>query len=244
MNSMNTMPSTQTLNRTPERALRLVMALGKRPAIRQAMDAAGFSAAEAAEGMRLVMAVAEVVEGPAVASVVDRDAANAQRRLASEGVAFLKRTEAALARRSPVIAAELFAGLDATLAPGVPVHLVVDRLTALSADARPEAGDGLALPQWAGLGAAQRLALTDLVRLVTGQGAAPALNADAEGAKAARQANLLALYRWYQEWAETARAVAPRRQDLIALGLAHPRAHASRAEVPAAPTTAPNAEAV
>lgn len=229
-----TIPANPTLNRIPEKAIRLIVAVGKLPRVRAAMEAIGFTAVEVDEGLRLIRLVARPEgEGVAPPTGTDTKAREAARRLGAEGPSFLRRVVATLERHHAALALEVLACVDASVSPVVAVFDTLARIEALSTDPRPEAAAALALLESRGLGAATRQELSACVDIVTGR--TPADAVPAGDPRIARQENLVALYRWYQEWSTMAREVVTQRHDLIVLGLAKPRRRAEVAESSSAP---------
>ncbi|MCK6576040.1 hypothetical protein L6V77_33715 [Myxococcota bacterium] len=233
-------PAQPSLNRTPEKALRLLMAVAKTPGIRQAMESAGFGAAEVDEGWRLLRAASEPSDGNVPAGPrSDAEVAAANRTILVEGVAYLRRVDAALDRNQPAIAAEVMAGAHAGLNPVLAVDLVIQRLEALTADARPEAAATLAMLESRKLGVEQRRILSEAIATATGRRAAPLPAGDGAASREARHERLIALFRWYTDWSTTARHVVANRHDLIVLGLAKPRRRAESAPAAVEASTAP-----
>lgn len=229
------MPTSPTLNRVPEKAVRLILALAKLPRARQAMEAAGFDQAEIDEGWRLVRSLQDATsDRPTAELLSDARAKAAHRRLASEGMAFVRRVEATLQRRHPAMAETMAAAFEPGQQPVLAVDTLLQSLNALVLDARPESAAVLALLEDRKLGQAVRRELAELVDIAIGRDAAPVPADDGEARRSARLDNLVALYRWYQEWTTTARSVVPHRHDLIVMGLAKPR-KAAEAAAPAAP---------
>jgi hypothetical protein len=117
MPPMTAAPNAVTLKRTPERALRFLMVLAQRPALRRALAEVGFSDAEAAEGMRLIARL--VLPDPAGVDLpaTDPGVAAAEAQVLSDARMLLKRGRAALDRAVPEMAAELFDDLPRSMSP-------------------------------------------------------------------------------------------------------------------------------
>jgi hypothetical protein len=232
-------PSVSTLQRTAPRALSLLTGIGKVPYLADAMRAQGFGEAEAAEGYALIQRATQPLPDatPSMPSAVSA----ALRTLSGEGLSFVRRVQALFARRSPALAREVFATVDVSGAPVLVVGAVLDRLDALRADARAEVVATMMLLEQRALGAEKRAELATLVRVATGQETLPVEGGPDGDARAAREAAQLALYRWYADWSETARAVARHRSDLIILGLARRRSSASEPPVEVADAPEPTA---
>jgi hypothetical protein len=214
-----------------------------KPSIRRKLEEVGLDDAECASAWRLLAELALAGDEPAP---VDRDEAvvGARARLAVLGPSFARRVEAAALRVDPGLAQTLFARWSGSAPLAVSVPILLDAVAALANDPRPAAATLIAVLRKRRLGEDAQAELRLLVDQARGVGA----GAPAAAAPRSREAILLALYRWWREWAETARATLPRRADQIRLGIARPRRPVQpEGEAPApaeAPTPAgPSAEA-
>lgn len=220
---MKKQPSTRVLTATVQRAFQFLHAEGTDAGIRAALLAAGFTPAERAVGWDLLHRLSN---GPA-APVGDGPAAEAEvrgavRTLDNDGVAFLRRAEAALRRLHPEGAEAVFGGLDALPSVSLRVAAALDRL------GRADAGM-LSTLDARGLDAGVRGRLSALLRTVEGGVAlAPAQAPVIDAAQVTREADLAALRAWYADWSTTARACIALRGQLIRLGLAKRRSARDR----------------
>lgn len=233
----NFVPSSSTLSRAPSRALSLLTGIGKLPHVRKALQAVGFGPEEAAEGYALIKRGTQ----PITAGIVTprRTAQAALASLADLGLAWVRGVYAVLGRRAPRLAAEVFGGVDESLAPVVVVGTLLDRLSALAMANRPEAVAALGLLEQRRLGAVQQAELTLLIEEATAQRFEDADPAPDE--RAARDEALTALHFWWADWAEAARRAAHNRADLIVLGLVKRRTSRTaevELETPSTPETA------
>jgi hypothetical protein len=208
-------PSVSTLNRAPTRALALLTGIGKLAHVRKALQTAGFGPDEAAEGYALIKRGTQPIN--TVRAVPRRTAQAALAGLADQGMAWVRGVHAVLARRTPVLAAEVFRGIDDSLAPVVVVGTLLDRLAALAGDARPEVATARAVLDQRTLGAAKQAELTILVEEATAQRFEDVEAGPNE--RAQRDEALAALHFWWADWSEVARRAAHNRSDLIVLGL-------------------------
>jgi len=227
MYDVSTVPA---LNRIPDKALRFIVALGRLPQARQALEAAGMTPAHVREGLSLLQAASGAGDDDDAAARESRRS-EASRRLSVEGPLFVSRTERVLRRQLPDIANEVFAGLDAGSPALRTVGAVLDRLEALAADPRPLAAVALLLLETRGLGTALRRALASQVRCAEGDPAALA-DDDREPQRAARTEAAVALYRWYQTWSMAARIAVPDAAALAALGVVAPARTETRPQTP------------
>ena len=219
-------PSVSTLNRAPTRALALLTGIGKLAHVRKALQTAGFGPDEAAEGYALIKRGTQPITGGR--AVGGRTAQAALAALADQGMAWVRGVHAVLNRRSPALAAEVFRGIDEGQAPVVVVGTLLDRLSVLALDARPEVAAARATLDKRKLGAVQQAELLVLVEEATAQRFDDVEPGPDE--KAARNEALAALHLWWADWSEVARRAARNRADLIALGLVKRRS--SRAAEP------------
>lgn len=221
---MTAAPNAVTLKRTPERALRFLMVLAQRPALRRALAEVGFSDAEAAEGMRLIARL--VLPDPAGVDLpaTDPGIAAAEAQVLSDARMLLKRGRAALDRAVPEMAAELFDDLPTGAPSKMTVIQLEHRLRALHSDPRPAAVQAVAVLEARGLGRAHLASMTASLGVLISPGSPPpAVAAQVAAPVEPLNDRLRALYLWYREWALAAHATFTKRQDLIALGLARPQ---------------------
>jgi hypothetical protein len=253
----NSLPSQDTLDRAPARALTFLLAVGRSPSIRGALQSRGYSDEEHAAGWAKLLAVdpsmARSAAGPTGGDPAVRDAFARVDRWDNENLPI---ADVALAARVPEAHAVLFAdGLSpADGAESVRVVTVfldrVDAIEALSAE-RPAGRKG-AKPADAApplpLTPAQARAAVEILHargitaesrktvrgwLATLQKGAEALPA-AEPPDAAepRREAVVALYLWLNEWSTIARRVITRRDHLLSLRLAARKPRARKADAP------------
>jgi len=79
----------------------------------------------------------------------------------------------------------------------------------------------------------ERIRLRDLVNVAMSAPEMTSTPSDTAAAGDARNKDLVALYQWYNEWSETARALIKRRDYLILMGLAKRRKAQKPAPTPA-----------
>lgn len=206
-----TLPSRQVLTELPARVVVFLRASGAHAGIRGALARAGFSADDHREGWTLLEAVC-AYGTYGIDPAEDEPAQTANVRITAWVQTHFPRLRTALARVHPE-ALPLFAGIESPAAEESVLALAtwLSRLDVLE----PTSSACTTLAR-RGLTEAVRAELHALVH--TAQGAprvesAPVL-------RAPREQELLALHRWYTDWAGTARAVITRRDYLIALGLA------------------------
>jgi hypothetical protein len=193
----------------------LLRAIAMRREIAAAMKEGGYTEEDHREGFRLLLAACDLVTeltgapdaGPARAAIGQID------RWVVKNFA---RLEAAVERLHPDDA-DLFAGIDGEMQ--VVGEGVVRMATLLARIEERERGGGPAAAvvktlARRGLNAAERARLAALVRN------AQHAEADAVEPPPSREAELLAVYRWYTDWSTTARAVVTRGDYLISMGLA------------------------
>jgi hypothetical protein len=227
----------QQLEAAPERALLLLRAVATHQQVRFAMASAGYGDAEQAEGWQLLLAAAGYA-APRPAQDADAVARQAITELDDWDEAGYRRIHAALERLHPAQDAFVFAGLEPNRGPTavLGVAILLDRLDQLETGSDADRA-AIATLEKRGISAAVRQHLRGLVALA--QSAKPAGPAAAfEGAPSMQQQALQALYAWYRDWSETARAVIRRRDHLILMGLAKRRTKKADDADPQAPVVA------
>ncbi len=258
-----TMPSRQTLDRVPARALTFLLGVGRSAVIRGVLESKGYTNAEHERGWSLLRAVdpsvAPVEPGEGALPQSDPAVREALANLDAWDNENLPIADVALRRREPAARAFLFAG---GLAPSDGIASVravasfVERLDALDdvADPKPAAKskaparDDAAKPAVTKAQAKRALeilasrGIDEAARgsvqawLATVQkGAAPAKPAPAVVAPVDVDAALRELYDWVDEWTLVARKVIKRRDHLVALGMATRKARAPKPAAPAKP---------
>jgi hypothetical protein len=218
-------PGARTLADASKRAFTFLRTLGTNTAIRALMNEHGYTQDDHLEGWRLLFAAS----GSGSDSLVKAPAAIAIRELDAWDEAGFHKAHAALGRRFPDQAAFVFEDLAPTQGPTavIGVKKFLDRLDAL------EKGDGrdatrtvdleaIAALAKRGFDQAERARLRALVETAQTDPAA----AKAPLPTPSREEDQLALYAWYQEWVEVARAVVTLRSDRILLGIARRKTRA------------------
>ncbi|MBN1612087.1 MAG: hypothetical protein JW940_35980 [Polyangiaceae bacterium] len=217
--AMSPVPCDRTLADTPARVLVLLSAIATRAPIRDLMSQGGFSAEDHAEGWTLLTRACEYRATAAPASEHFR-ARSAMAEVHGWVTTHFARFRAALERLHPEAVA-LFPITDTRYAGDALLALahVIERLRgngdehdrALRATLARRGLDGNEIER-----------LGRLVRDAQSVGDA----VDKEMEVEARTAELVALYRWYRDWAETAKRLVARRDYRAALGLAGARGKA------------------
>ncbi len=222
-------PSRQTLEETPARVLIFLRGVGTTAVIRTALAARGYTAEDHAEGWERLHRVAGYGDGKNVS--LENEAQNAIATIDAWDEPTFRVCRAALERLHPEQAAFVFKDLEsATGALAViSVSMFLERLDALENGPERKStrrADHAALATLAkrGITKEERAKMQQLIE--TAKGLAP--EAQLDPSAEARQADLIALRAWYEDWSETARAVITRRDHLIRLGLAKRKKAAKR----------------
>lgn len=245
--NLATAPGPQALEKTPQRAVTFLSAVGTQPAIRAALDRAGYTQRDHADGWALLFRISGAAPAAAATPEVNT-VQQAVREIEDwQGPGFL-RARAALRHHHP--AQEQFVFAD--LVPGrggeavAAMALFLDRLEMLQSSGERKAtrkADHAALETLAQRGITKKVCeyLREQLVLasVEASSAAPEVPAPSP---TKRTEDLVALYAWLQDWSDTARAVITRRDHLIRLGIAKRRARRT-GQTPAAPPVAPAAPA-
>jgi hypothetical protein len=218
----------ETLEATPPRAVQLLRGIATSLTIRAHLAGVGFRRADLDEGWELLRDACELVDDELAApSALDVAAAVAELDAWDERGFML--IEATLTHRYPQQARFLMAGLSASEGPAAVagVAALLDRLDALDRDPLREEhaeDDHAALEALAqrGITAEERTRLRALVERVAEATRGAAQNTRTE--EGSQMARLIRLRRWFDEWAQIARAVLRRPEHLVHLGLASRRA--------------------
>lgn len=189
------------------------------------------------EGWRLLQRASG---GGASGPIYFAPAAAAVRELDDGDEILFHKAHAALRRSFPAQADFVFAGLEPARGPAAVLSVLqlLDRLDVLESGGRPDSQDAdkEAIAELAkrGMGATERARLRELVRVAQSSPIIPAeANAKAAELESQRVDALKALYAWYAQWSEVARAVVTRRGDLVLLGMAKRRGREDGSEGPA-----------
>lgn len=214
-------PGAWALRELPARVATFLHAAGTHPPLRAALKTGGYSASDHAEGLRLLGAACSYLDEP-----FDFEADAEARRAAAELEAWtarhVARLRTALERLHPEAA-----GLFPRHAPEGPatilaVSTLLEGLAELAA--REDAAPVLATLAARGFDRALRERLAQLVERAKRAEAPAGAEAAALAAESATPApEMIRLYRWYEDWMATARAVVGRRDWLIRLGIADRR---------------------
>jgi hypothetical protein len=247
--------STTVLEETPRRAVEFIRGIGSSAEVMRSLTSAGYTVEAHEEGIRLVNNVLRFVARP---SVIPKPSVPSFGAAVKEIKHWVKtdfrRIKLGLQRFFPAQADYLFTGLDIAgpIDAVALVELFLQRLDSLGHDADRKAtrkADHAALSMIEARGIT-KASLKHLNALVTEAQTPPAVAAvEALGtANDDRLEALVALRRWYADWAGTARIVLNRREHLIRVGLASrkmrtpaPSAVVVTAAAPSAPPPAPDA---
>ncbi len=208
------LPRRQVLAELPERVVKFLRTSGAHAGVRAALASGGYSAADHQKGWELLgQACAYSEDGPRLAEDVAAHAA--QGECVDWVSTHFPRLRAALEHLHPEALA-LFSGIEVPEARGAAVALgtLLRRLDLLESEA---ASSVLETLTQRGLDPMERLRLGKLVDAA--QRAPTVEGPPTPSLQASRDAELLALYRWYADWSTTALAVIRRKDYLIALGL-------------------------
>jgi hypothetical protein len=211
----------QILEETPARVILFLRAVATNSQIRAAMHGCGYTQDEQSQGWQLLLAATGY--GNNGYAVTDDDKARAAIvELDAWDEPGFRRVHAALGHLHPAQDAFVFAGLEAAagLNAVMSVARLLDRLDALESSpdrATTRDADRAAIATLAarGIDAALRARLRAVVQ--TAQAAKVPVPAETV---AVREKALRELRAWHKDWAETARAVVRRRDQLILMGLA------------------------
>lgn len=248
--------SEEVLEETPSRVTRFISGVGALAVVRTQLEGAGMTDADIEEGTKLLMAC--LGSTPAVAAPQDSGSAKRQREAVATLDAWdepnFARYQAALDRRFPAVGERVFrdlvAGTGAAAVQGVATFLLridgcehaarkgedkkVSEAVTTAAEAFhdvPAAAckGAVELLAQRGLDRDERKRLAGLVQVALGNTESIELAPAAEAARTAKRREAQrALKAWFEEWSTTARAVVPRRDHLIRLGLAKRKAPAPK----------------
>ena len=221
------------------RALQFLRAVGTDAAIMEALKQTGFNEAAQKQGWSLVL-TAYAATGPAAPSIVEAPLTEATDKVNAWQGSMFVRAHAALRRFHPEQDAFVFTNLEpgAGIAAVPAVSTFLDRLDALDSGAERKStrkADHAALETLAerGITKEERKSMRDLVKWVESNQAQPL----ATHAQSPREAALIGVYDWVQDWTDCARTVITRRDQLIRLGIGKRRQR--KQDVAPNPTPAP-----
>lgn len=230
--------SRQTLDRTPGRTLVFLRAVGTSVAIRARLARCGYDEAEHARGWALLQASGGRFNDVPPANDGDEAVQEAIADVDAWDEDGLRIVNASLRHRHPAQHAYVMSGLKASTGVEAVMGVVtlLDRLDALEGAPEREGtreADHAALATLAarGVDKAERKRLR--ARVKQAQSFAGVEGPDERAAFEARvRGALLEQRRWYEEWADVARSVIKRRDQLIRLGLASRRVRKGDADGP------------
>jgi hypothetical protein len=215
----------QTLEMTPQRAMLFLFYMARSPEARRLMAKKGFGEEAQREGVRLVQQVF-AFEAPPADPRTDEEVRAAGDKIDDDDEDIFRVGRASLVHKHPAQAAFLFNGIGPSTGAQSVINMSVllgriEELRSSPARASTRAEDQAALDTLArrGLGPQELDVLAELVRIALSAKSVPSTGPKEELA-AKRQAALVALRVWYEEWSELARASIKRRDLLQNLGLA------------------------
>ena len=213
MNTRASQPSDSTLRATPARVLTFLLAIATRAPIRAAMQQAGYTNADHAEGWRLLMKAGEIRERVVSAATASR-ASRAMDEIQAWVNADFRRFHAATERLHPTWIG-LFPEVDSR-SPADAVLLLaklIERIT--HGDASRDAAF-LATLAKRGLDPIEVERLTQLV--TAAQGVDPN-SSETQAAPDDRTPERLTLYHWHRDWVESAKQFVKRKDYRAQLGI-------------------------
>jgi hypothetical protein len=219
-------PSEWALRELPARVAVFLRAVGTHPPLRVALKAGGYGVADHAEGLRLLTAACPYLEDGFDPSA-DQIARSAAAELEAWARKNLMRLRTAMERLHPDVVV-LFPD---RLPGGAEVILVVDTLLERLAklETEPEGARVLETLARRGLDKGRREQLAMLV-CDAKRAEPPLMPSRGEIERVREPDSLVALHRWYDDWAGTARAMIGRRDWLIRMGLLDRRRRGAESE--------------
>ena len=223
------------------RALQFLRAVGTDAVIMEQLKQTGFDEAAQKQGWQLVLAAYAASNGPIVGLMSESPLNDAITKVDAWQSSMFVRAHAVLRRFHPEQDAYVFENLapGAGIAAVAAVATFLDRLDALESSAdrktmRKADHAALAVLEQRGITKEQRKEMRTLVKWIESTPAQPTTTPQ----QSPREAALLAMYDWVQDWSECARTVITRRDQLIRLGIGKRRARGVAQPAPA-PTPAP-----
>jgi hypothetical protein len=211
-------PSEWALRELPARVAIFLRAVGTHSPLRVALKAGGYGSADHAEGLRLLAAACPYLED-AFDPTADQTARNAAAELENWAKKHLMRLRAAITRLHP----DVVTFFPARVPEGAAVILVVGTLLdgVARLETEPDGAHVLDTLKQRGLDEEQLRHLALLVRDAMHAEPPPVRSTSRAGVEDAEAPNaeLVALHRWYDDWAGTARALVGRKDWLIRMGL-------------------------
>ncbi len=212
-------PSEWALRELPARVAIFLRAVGTHPPLRVALKAGGYGPSDHAEGLRLLAAACPYLDD-GFDPTADRTARSAAAELEAWAKKHLMRLRTAMERLHP----DFVVLFPDRLPEGAEVILVVDTLLERSAELETEPNGAHVLDtlRQRGFDEELRRHLAELVRDAK-HAEPPSPSRERTEDATLPDAALVALHRWYDDWAGTARAIVDRRDWLIRMGLADRR---------------------
>ncbi len=210
-------PSERALRELPARAATFLHVIGTDSAIRAALRAGGYGSADHQEGLQLLSAACAIHPG-GLDPATDTAPRQAARKLETWSSTHVARLNTTLRHRHPQ-SQNPFEGLDFAHSGGVVLAIkqLVERLERMAGDA--DGAEVLKTLARRGLDEAERTQLSDWVHVAREASVPATLETDAAEVQSPEQQAELALYRWYDDWTTTAKALITRRDWLIRLGV-------------------------
>jgi hypothetical protein len=220
------------LEKTPERVITFLRAIGTSKAIRRAMMLRGYGSTDHREGWQLLSDTTGFVGASEDFEAEDTDVAEAIRELDAADETLIRVVRATLRRRYPDQAARVLTNLEPAsgAAAVLTIATLLERLAELDKSRDKEDQAAMALLGRRGVDEAERNHLRGLVKKA--QSAKPVESASDDELDAERKYKnaLVRLRAWFEEWSDMARATIRRRDHLIRLGLASRKAPQAPAE--------------
>ena len=214
------------------RALQFLRAVGTDANIMEQLKQTGFDEAAQKQGWSLVLTAYAASNGPAV-SMADSPLNDAVTKVDDWQSSMFVRAHAALRRFHPEQDAFVFENLEpgSGIAAVAAVATFLDRLDALEGGAERKSSrkhdhDALDTLAQRGITKEQRKEMRSLVSWIESTPAQPVTTQ-----RSPREAALLAIYDWVQDWTDCARTVITRRDQLIRLGIGKRRSRKADAPV-------------
>jgi hypothetical protein len=221
------LPSQRTLDEIPGRAVPFLRTLGTHKIIYSILAAHGFTPQQLSRGWELLHAACGF-KGVLKVSAYDQNVREASQEVDESDEKVVALVGAATRHNHPDQYDYIFSGgLSAATGTGslITMATLLDRLEAL--DSSPDRkdtrkADKAALETIAarGITPVERKRLRELVNVAMSAPEMIATASDIATDDDARNKDVVALYKWYTEWSETAHALIKRRDYLILLGLA------------------------
>jgi hypothetical protein len=213
MNTRLDKPSEPTLRATPARVVTFLLAIATRPPIRAAMQQAGYTNADHAEGWRLLRRTGEIREGAIRADAASR-AAKAMNEIQAWVNADFRRFHAATERLHPTWVG-LFPEVDSR-SPADAVLLLAKLIEQVThGDASRDAAFLATLAQ-RGL---DTIEVERLTRLLTAAQGVDLNSSETNAGPDDRTPERLTLYHWHRDWVESAKQVIKRKDYRAQLGI-------------------------